>query len=88
MPLVLLLLVAFGLAGAPILNALARQQERQADRFALEFGADHRSCATNAVMQASGSGLNEVRPGRASLVWHARQPALAVRIDACAQAQD
>jgi WD40 repeat protein/predicted Ser/Thr protein kinase len=85
MPLVLLLIIAFGLVSAPVLNALTRQQERRADRFALEHGGDAQSCAATAAMQSDHSGVNDANPGWADRIWHARQPALAERITGCDQ---
>jgi Zn-dependent protease with chaperone function len=79
----LLLIVAFGLVSAPVLNALVRAQERQADRFALEHGGDAQSCAATAAMQSDRSGVNDASPSWADRIWHARQPALAERITAC-----
>jgi WD40 repeat protein/predicted Ser/Thr protein kinase len=83
LPLMLLLIVAFGLVSAPVQSALVRQQERQADRFALEHGGNAQSCAATAAMQSDRSGLDDASPSWVTRIWHARQPGLAERIADC-----
>lgn len=82
LPLFLLLIGLFGLLAAPLLNVWTRQQEHEADRFALEITHDNLGCA-GAFAKLQQSNLGVPRPSWFYVVWRASHPTLGDRIDFC-----
>jgi STE24 endopeptidase len=79
-PLLLLLGSLVSLALTPVLLALSRYQEHEADRFALELTRDNRAAATTFV-RLQQENLSVPRPGPFYMLWRGSHPALADRID-------
>jgi Zn-dependent protease with chaperone function len=79
-PLLLLLGSIVSLALTPVLLALSRYQEHEADRFALELTRDNRAAATTFV-RLQEENLSVPRPGRFYTLWRGSHPALGDRVD-------
>jgi STE24 endopeptidase len=82
LPLLMLLLTALSLGAEPILLAVSRYHERQADQFALEITRGNRAAATGFV-KLQQNNLSNPRPGWLFKLWRASHPPLAERIDFC-----
>jgi Zn-dependent protease with chaperone function len=81
-PLLVLLLHAFNLAGAPIALAVSRTMEHEADRFSLEITRANHSAATSFV-KLQHENLSNPRPGWLSVLWRSSHPPIGDRIDFC-----
>jgi Zn-dependent protease with chaperone function len=81
-PLLLLLfsLVAFALS--PVVLAVGRHVEHEADRFGLEITRDNHDCAT-AFAKLQQQNLAVPRPGLLYKLWRSDHPPLGERIDFC-----
>ncbi len=79
-PLLLLLGSVVSLALTPVLLALSRYQEHEADRFALELTRDNRAAATTFV-RLQEENLSVPRPGPLYMFWRGSHPALGDRVD-------
>ena len=79
-PLLLLLGSIVSLVLIPVLLALSRYQEHEADRFALEITRDNRAAATTFV-RLQEENLAVPRPGRLYMLWRGSHPALGDRVD-------
>jgi Zn-dependent protease with chaperone function len=79
-PLLLLLGGLVSLIASPLMLALSRHQEHQADQFALELTRDNRAAATTFV-RLQEENLNLPRPGPLYMMWRGSHPALADRVD-------
>jgi len=81
-PLLLLLfsLVAFALS--PVVLAIGRHVEHEADRFGLEITRDNHDCAT-AFVKLQQQNLSVPRPGLLYKLWRSDHPPLGERIDFC-----
>ncbi len=79
-PLLLLLGGIVSLALTPLLLALSRYQEHEADRFALEITRDNRTAATTFV-RLQEENLSVPRPGRFYTLWRGSHPGLGDRVD-------
>ncbi|HEY0038972.1 MAG TPA: M48 family metallopeptidase [Longimicrobium sp.] len=78
-----LLILIFGMVGfvtGPIINAVTRHNEHEADRFALELTHDNRSGAT-AFAKLQAENLAVPYPGTLYRIFRASHPALGDRID-------
>jgi STE24 endopeptidase len=80
LPLLLLLGGLVSLAAAPLMLALSRHQEHEADRFALELTRDNRAAATTFV-RLQEENLTVPRPGLLYMLWRGSHPSLADRVD-------
>jgi len=80
LPLLVLLFSVFFLLAQPIALAYSRHIEREADRFALEITQDNRAMAT-AFTILQDQNLVHPRPGRLYLLWRARHPSIAERVE-------
>lgn len=80
LPLVVLLLTVTGLAISPLVLALSRYQEREADRFGLEITRDNHAAATAWVALQS-TNLANPRPGWVYESFRATHPSIADRIE-------
>jgi STE24 endopeptidase len=80
MPLLLLLLSAVTLVASPLMLALSRHQEHEADRFGLELTRDNHAAAT-AFVKLAAENLDVPRPARWYLILRASHPPLAERIE-------
>ena len=81
-PLMVMLLHAFNLAGAPIQLAVSRTMEHEADRFSLEITRANHSAATSFV-KLQHENLSNPRPGWLSVLWRSSHPPIGERIDFC-----
>ena len=79
-PLLMLLGSIVSLALIPLLLALSRYQEHEADRFALEITRDNRAAATTFV-RLQEENLAIPRPGPLYTLWRGSHPALGDRVD-------
>jgi STE24 endopeptidase len=79
-PLLLLLGSIVSLALTPVLLALSRYQEHEADRFALELTRDNHAAATTFV-RLQEENLSVPRPGPLYMLWRGSHPALGDRVD-------
>jgi STE24 endopeptidase len=79
-PLLLLLGSLVSLLLMPAVLAFNRQQEREADRFALEITRDNRAAATTFV-RLQQENLVVPRPGRLYTLWRGSHPSLGERVD-------
>jgi len=79
-PLLLLLGSIVSLVLIPVLLALSRYQEHEADRFALEITRDNRAAATTFV-RLQEENLAVPRPGPLYMLWRGSHPALGDRVD-------
>lgn len=82
LPLFFLLMGVFGFVGAPVVNAWARYQEHESDRFALEMTRANQACA-RAFVGLARNNLSNPRPGWVYVVWRASHPPLGERIEFC-----
>jgi Zn-dependent protease with chaperone function len=80
LPLLVLLATAVSFAGTPLLLALSRYQEHEADRFALELTQHNRAGAT-AFVRLQEENLAVPRPGALFNLWRGSHPSLGDRID-------
>lgn len=80
LPLLVLLFSLFFLLAQPIALAYSRHIEREADRFALEITRDNRAMAT-AFTILQEQNLVHPRPGPLYVLWRARHPAIAERVE-------
>jgi STE24 endopeptidase len=78
-PLLLLLGGVVSLAASPLVFALSRHQEHEADQFALELTRDNPAAATTFV-RLQEENLNVPRPGLFYMLWRGSHPALADRV--------
>jgi Zn-dependent protease with chaperone function len=81
-PLMILLLSAFNLVGAPVQLAVSRTMEHEADRFGLEITRTNHSAATSFV-KLQHENLSNPRPGWLSVLWRSSHPSIGDRIDFC-----
>ncbi|AGA26100.1 M48 family metallopeptidase [Singulisphaera acidiphila] len=81
-PLLLLLLQVASLALVPVANAYSRQQEHEADRFALEITRANRDAAL-AFVKLQEENLGVPRPGFIYRFWRGSHPSIGERIDFC-----
>jgi STE24 endopeptidase len=81
-PLFILLLQLFNLAGAPIQLAASRAMEHEADRYGLELTRTNRSSALSFV-KLQNDNLSNPRPGPLSILWRSSHPPIGDRIDFC-----
>ena len=80
LPLILLLISAFGLIITPIGFTFSRYQEHEADRFGLEAVQDNHAAAM-AFVKLQQENLSNPRPGWLSKLWRSSHPPLGERID-------
>ena len=80
LPLILLLFSLTSLAVAPLLLAISRHNEHEADRFGLELTRDNHAAAT-AFVKLQQENLTMPRPGTLYKLWRASHPTLGERID-------
>jgi Zn-dependent protease with chaperone function len=80
LPLILLFLSAGQLAVDPLILAVSRHMEHEADRFALEITRDNQAFARAEVKLAS-ENLGVPRPGSLYRLWRASHPSVAERIE-------
>jgi Zn-dependent protease with chaperone function len=78
-PLFLLLTFLVSFAVQPLVLALSRSQEREADRFGLEITRDNRAAAT-AFVKLQQENLTVPRPAPLYTFWRAGHPSQAERI--------
>ncbi len=81
-PLMILLLNAFNLVGAPVQLAVSRAMEHEADRFGLEITRTNHSAATSFV-KLQHENLSNPRPDWLSVLWRSSHPPIGDRIDFC-----
>ncbi|WP_422926955.1 M48 family metallopeptidase [Singulisphaera sp. PoT] len=81
-PLILLLMHASSLVLVPVANAYSRNQEHEADRFALEITRANRSAA-QAFATLQRENLSNPRPGLFFMLWRSTHPSIAERIEFC-----
>jgi Zn-dependent protease with chaperone function len=67
---------------APAINAYSRNQEHEADRFALELTRTNRSGAT-AFVKLQEENLSNPRPGSLYMTFRSTHPSIGQRIDFC-----
>jgi STE24 endopeptidase len=79
-PLLLLLGTLVSLAASPLVLALSRHQEHEADRFALELTRNNRAAAT-AFIRLQQENLAVPRPGALYQLWRGSHPSLGDRVD-------
>jgi Zn-dependent protease with chaperone function len=79
-PLLVLLGTLVSLIASPLLLALSRFQEHEADRFALELTRQNRAAAT-AFVRLQEENLTVPRPGLLYVLWRGSHPALGDRVD-------
>jgi Zn-dependent protease with chaperone function len=80
LPLLILLGTAVSFVTTPVILAVTRYQEREADRFALELTRDNRAAAT-AFVRLQEENLAIPRPGVLFMLWRGSHPALGDRVD-------
>jgi STE24 endopeptidase len=80
LPLLLLLGGIVSLALTPLVLAVSRHQEHEADRFALEITRDNRAAATTFV-RLQQENLSVPRPSRWYELWRGSHPSLQSRVD-------
>jgi Zn-dependent protease with chaperone function len=80
LPLLILLGTAVSLVTTPLLLAVTRHQEHEADRFALELTRDNRAAAT-AFVRLQEENLAIPRPGVLFMLWRGSHPSLGDRVD-------
>ena len=79
-PLLLLLGGVASFVLTPVVLALSRNQEHEADRFALEITRNNRAAATTFV-RLQEENLGVPRPGRLYMLWRGSHPSLGSRVD-------
>jgi STE24 endopeptidase len=82
MPLVILLFSVVSLVLTPVVLAVGRHVEHEADRFGLEITRDNHDCATSFV-KLQQENLGVPRPGLLYKLWRSDHPPLGERIDFC-----
>jgi STE24 endopeptidase len=82
LPLMILLLGILSLVADPVLLAVSRYHERQADQFGLEITQNNRAAATGFV-KLQEENLSNPRPGQWFKLFRASHPPLGERIDFC-----
>jgi len=80
LPLLLILAGATALAASPLLLALSRRAEHEADRFGLELTRENHAAAT-AFVKLAALNLEVPRPGPIYTFFRASHPSLAERIE-------
>jgi Zn-dependent protease with chaperone function len=80
LPLLVLLATLVSLAATPLVFALTRHQEHEADRFGLELTRDNRAAATTFV-RLQQENLAVPRPGTWYVLWRSSHPPLGERVD-------
>jgi Zn-dependent protease with chaperone function len=80
LPLLILLGTAVSFVATPVVLALSRYQEHEADRFALELTRNNRAAATTFV-RLQEENLSLPRPGLLYMLWRGSHPSLGDRID-------
>ena len=83
-PLVMLLFAMVSLALSPVILAVGRHVEHEADRFGLEITRDNHDCGT-AFAKLQEENLAVPRPGLLYKLWRSSHPPLGERIDFCNQ---
>lgn len=81
-PLMALLFSGVSLLLSPVLLAVSRHNEHEADRFGLEITRDNHDCAT-AFAKLQQENLSVPRPGLLYKLWRSSHPPLGERIDFC-----
>lgn len=81
-PLIVLLFSLLSLVLTPVIFAIARHIEHEADRFGLEITRDNHDCAT-AFVKLQAENLGNPRPGLLYKLWRSDHPPLGERIDFC-----
>jgi len=81
-PLLLLLFSLAAFALSPVVLAIGRHVEHEADRFGLEITRDNHDCAT-AFVKLQQQNLSVPRPGLLYKLWRSDHPPLGERIDFC-----
>ena len=81
-PLMALLFSVVSLLLSPVLLAVSRHNEHEADRFGLEITRDNHDCAT-AFVKLQRENLSVPRPGLLYKLWRSSHPPLGERIDFC-----
>lgn len=81
-PLMALLFSVVTLLLSPVLLAVSRHNEHEADRFGLEITRDNHACAT-AFVKLQQENLSIPRPGLLYKLWRSSHPPLGERIDFC-----
>ena len=80
LPLIILLFGAASLVATPLILAVERHFESEADRFALEITRDNHAAAT-AFVKLQQENLGVPRPSTLYIWWRASHPPLGDRID-------
>jgi Zn-dependent protease with chaperone function len=80
LPLLILLGTAVSFVATPVVLALSRYQEHEADRFALELTRNNRAAATTFV-RLQEENLSVPRPGLLYMLWRGSHPSLGDRIE-------
>jgi Zn-dependent protease with chaperone function len=80
LPLLVLLSTGVSLAATPLILALTRHQEHEADRFGLELTRDNRAAATTFV-RLQQENLAIPRPATWYVLWRSSHPPLGERVD-------
>jgi Zn-dependent protease with chaperone function len=80
LPLILLLFNSYLFVISPVMMAILRHHEHEADRFALEITRDNHAAAT-AFVKLQQENLAVPRPGWLFTTWRASHPPLGERID-------
>lgn len=82
LPLLTLLLGLFAFASSPLLLAVSRYQEHEADRFGLEITRENHAAASSFV-KIQVENLGNPRPGPLYVFFRATHPTLGSRVDFC-----
>lgn len=82
LPLLLFLISIFEFLTTPLLNAVSRHMEHEADRFGLEITQDNQA-AGEAFLVLQHGNLANPRPGLLYKIWRSSHPPLGERIDFC-----
>ena len=82
LPLIILLANIYGFAAAPVLLAVSRYNEHEADRFGLELTRQNHAAAS-AFAKLQQENLGNPRPGPLFVLWRATHPSLGSRINFC-----
>jgi Zn-dependent protease with chaperone function len=80
LPLLILVGTVVSLIASPVVLALSRHQEREADRFALELTRRNRAAA-EAFVRLQEDNLAVPRPGLLYTLWRGSHPSLGDRVD-------
>jgi Zn-dependent protease with chaperone function len=82
LPIIVILFNLANVVTAPLMNAISRHLEHQADIFGLEITQNNRAAA-NAFARLQCSNLANPRPGPVYMFFRATHPSLAQRIELC-----